>query len=132
MSANETITRRRLLKAAGAAATGMALPAIWAERARAAEQITVADVGGAPGQALRTAFYDPFEKASGIRVESVAHESDPVTQFKLVVDTGRKIWDVCMVTPDVMARLTQEKNYLEPLDISRGPDDELIPGALMQ
>jgi putative spermidine/putrescine transport system substrate-binding protein len=132
MSVIATITRRQLLKAAGAASTGVALPAVWSGRAGAADQITVADVGGAPGQALRTAFYDPFEKASGIRVESVAHESDPVTQFKLVVDTGSKIWDVCMVTPDDVARLTSDKNYLEPLDISRGPDDELIPGALMQ
>jgi len=117
MSAITTITRRKLLKAAGAAATGVALPAVWSGRAGAAEQITVADVGGAPGQALRTAFYDPFEKASRIRVESVAHESDPVTQFKLVVDTGSKLWDVCMVTPDDVARLTADKNYLEPLDI---------------
>jgi putative spermidine/putrescine transport system substrate-binding protein len=131
MSAITTFTRRKLLKAAGAAVTGVALPAVWSGPAGAAEQITVADVGGAPGQALRTAFYDPFEKASGIRVESVAHESDPVTQFKLVVDTGSKIWDVCMVTPDDVARLTSDKNYLEPLEISKGPDDEFIPGALM-
>jgi putative spermidine/putrescine transport system substrate-binding protein len=131
MTAAATVTRRKLLKAAGAAATGVALPALWAGRANAADQITVADVGGAPGQALRTAFYDPFEKASGIRIEGVAHESDPVTQFKLVVDTGSKIWDVCMVTPDDVVRLTQDKNYLEPLEIAKGPDDDLIPGALM-
>ena len=112
MSAITTITRRKLLKAAGAAATGVALPAAWSGRAGAAEQIMVADVGGAPGQALRTAFYDPFEKASGIRVESLAHESDPVTQFKLVVDTGSNIWDVCMVTPDDVARLTSDKTIL--------------------
>src|SRR5260370_21036662 len=131
MSTFETMTRRRILKAAGAAATGVVLPATWIKRAGAAEQITVADVGGAPAQALRTAFYDPFEKESGIRVVNVAHESDPVTQFKLVVDTGSKIWDVCMVTPDDVARLTSEKNYLEPLDITQGADDTLIPGALM-
>src|SRR5882724_11661350 len=131
MSTLETMTRRTLLKAAAAVATGAALPAASIKRAGAAEQITVADVGGAPAAALRTAFYDPFEKQTGIRVENVAHESDPVTQFKLVVDTGSKIWDVCMVTPDDVARLTSEKNYLEPLDITKGPDDEFIPGALM-
>ncbi len=127
----ETMTRRKLLKTAGAVATGVALPAFWTRRAGAAEQITVADVGGAPAQALRTAFYDPFEKETGVRVVNVAHESDPVTQFKLVVDTGSKIWDVCMVTPDDVARLTSEKNYLEPLDITQSADDKLIPGALV-
>jgi putative spermidine/putrescine transport system substrate-binding protein len=131
MSAITRVTRRKLLKAAGAAATGFALPAVWSGRAGAAEQITVADVGGAPGAALRTAFYDPFEKATGIRVEGVAHESDPVTQFKVIVDTDSKLWDVCMVTPDDVLRLTQEKNYLEPLEITKGPDDELISGTLM-
>ena len=88
MSTFETMTRRKLLKAAGAVASGAALPAASIKRAGAAEQITVADVGGAPAAALRTAFYDPFEKQTGIRVENIAHESDPVTQFKLVVDAN--------------------------------------------
>ncbi len=121
MSATTRISRRKLLKTAGVAATGIALPAVWLGRAGAAEQITVADVGGASGAALRTAFYDPFEKATGVRVEGVAHESDPVTQFKVIVDTDSKLWDVCMVTPDDVLRLTQEKNYLEPLEITKGP-----------
>jgi putative spermidine/putrescine transport system substrate-binding protein len=131
MSTFETMTRRRILKVTGAAATGVVLPAIWVKRAGAAEQITVADVGGAPSQALRTAFYDPFEKATGIRIVDVAHESDPVTQFKLVVDANSKIWDVCMVTPDDVARLTADKNYLEPLDIAADGNDNLVPGSLM-
>jgi putative spermidine/putrescine transport system substrate-binding protein len=131
MSAITTISRRTLLKTAGAAATGLALPAVWSGQARAAEQITVADVGGAPGAALRTAFYDPFEKETGIKVIGVAHESDPVTQFKVIVDTGTKLWDVCMVTPDDVVRLTNEKNYLEPLEIAAGAGDDLIPGAMM-
>ena len=62
MSVITTITRRRLLRAASAAVTGVALPAVWSGWADAADQITVADVGGAPAAALRTAFYDPFEK----------------------------------------------------------------------
>jgi putative spermidine/putrescine transport system substrate-binding protein len=131
MSTFETMTRRKLLKAASAAATGVVLPATWIRRASASEQITVADVGGAPAQALRAAFYDPFEKETGIRVVNVAHESDPVTQFKLVVDANSKIWDVCMVTPDDVMRLTADKNYLEPLDIAADKSDNWVPGSLM-
>jgi putative spermidine/putrescine transport system substrate-binding protein len=130
MSTAETITRRKLLKAAGAAATGFAMPLVWTRRARSAEQITVADVGGAAAPALRAGFYDPFEKETGIRVVNVAHESDPVTQFKLVVDTGSKIGDVCMVTPDDVARLTADKNYLESLDIAESEAQDLVPGSL--
>ena len=129
MSTFQGTTRRKLLK--GAVAAGVVLPAVWTRRSGAAEQITVADVGGAPAQALRTAFYDPFEKETGIRIENVAHESDPVTQFKLVVDANSKIWDVCMVTPDDVARLTSEKNYLEPLEITAENNSDLVAGALM-
>ena len=107
-----TIDRRRILKGAGIAAAGLAMPALITSRARAAEQITVADVGGAITPALRKAFYTPFEEATGIRVIDVVHESDPVTQFKLLVDTESFIWDVSMVTPDHVDRLTAEKNYL--------------------
>ena len=131
MSVFETVSRRKMLKVAGAAATGVAMPAVWTRGARAAgEQITVADVGGATGAALRPAFYDPFEKETGIRVVAVAHESDPVTQFKVIVDTGSKLWDVCMVTPDDVARLTAEKNYLEPLDYANGTGGNFVSGAI--
>ncbi|MBV8577200.1 MAG: hypothetical protein JOZ58_19430, partial [Acetobacteraceae bacterium] len=54
MSTFQGTTRRKLLKAAGAAAAGVALPAAFTGRAAAADQITVADVGGAPAGALRT------------------------------------------------------------------------------
>lgn len=130
MSSFTDVSRRRFLTGAGAAATGLALPAVLTRRARAAEQITVADVGGAIAPALRAAFYDPFEKATGIRVVNVVHEAEPVTQFKLIVDTGSKLWDVCMVTPDDVARLTGEKNYLEALEIPDSDGKDLVPGSL--
>jgi len=123
-------TRRRLLIGAGIGAGAAALPAPFIRRAGAAEQITVADVGGAPAVALRKAFYDPFEKETGIRVENVAHEADPVTQFKVIVDSSSKIWDVCMVTPDDVVRLTEQKNYLEPLEITADTTG-MVPGSLM-
>lgn len=131
MSTFARMTRRRLLKGAGAVTAGAVVPAVRNAPATAAAQITVADVGGAPGEALRTAFYDPFEHETGIRIESVAHEADPVTQFRLVVDTGSRIWDVCMVTPDDVARLTADKNYLEPLGIAADANADLVPGSLM-
>ena len=81
-------SRRGVLRTAGVAAIGLAAPYVWTgNRAFGADEITVADVGGAPGAAIRKAFCDPFEKATGIRAASVAHESDPTTQFKLLVDT---------------------------------------------
>ena len=74
-------TRRTLLKTAAA---GLAAPAILPRGALAqASQITIADVGGAPGAAIKAAFCDPFKEETGIEVEVVAtvepygHEQPP-------------------------------------------------------
>jgi putative spermidine/putrescine transport system substrate-binding protein len=124
------ITRRSVLKTAGLAAGALAMPAIYTEGAFAAEQITVSDVGGAPGDAIKKAFYEPFEKETGIKVIGIAHDPDPVTQFKLMVDTKSYIWDVSMVTPDHVIRLTKDKNYLAPLGISEAEGGDILPGML--
>jgi putative spermidine/putrescine transport system substrate-binding protein len=119
-------TRRSLLKAGALAA-----PFIWtAERAFAADQITVADVGGAPGVAIRKAFYDPFERETGIRVVGLAHEPDPTIQFRLVVDTRSYIWDLCMVTPAHVITLSRPREYLDTLNLPASAGADLVPGML--
>jgi putative spermidine/putrescine transport system substrate-binding protein len=112
------------------ATIGLAAPFVWTGRTFGADQITVADVGGAPGAAIRKAFYDPFEKETGIAVVGVAHDADPTTQFKLLVDTQSYIWDLCMVTQAHVGYLSKPKDYLEPLNI--GPDEVpgMVPGML--
>ncbi|WP_322101906.1 ABC transporter substrate-binding protein [Paraburkholderia sp. J41] len=120
---------RRTLIAASAA--GIVAPYVWTgARAFGAQQITVADVGGAPGDAIRKAFYEPFEKETGIKVIGVAHDSDPTTQFKLAVDTRSFIWDVCSVTPGQLVYLSRPKSYVENLNMR--PDDfpDLLPGMI--
>jgi len=124
------VSRRRFLRSTGLAATGLAMPLVWPGRAFGAEQITVADVGGAPGAAIRKAFYDPFEKETGIKIVGVAHDPDPTVQFKLLVDTKSYIWDLCMVTPAHVGLLKKGKNYIEPLLITAEEGKDLLPGML--
>ncbi len=120
------LTRRRALQA-----SALALPFVFTgPRAFAADQITMADVGGAPGAAIRKAFYDPFEAATGIKVVGVVHESDPTVQFKLLVDSRSFIWDGCMVTPAHVAYLSRPRDYLEPLNIAPAAASNLVPGML--
>ncbi|HEY0296127.1 MAG TPA: ABC transporter substrate-binding protein [Bordetella sp.] len=131
MSLDFSNRRRRFIKTTAAGLATIAAPAIWVPTARAAgKQITVADNGGALQPVMRKAFYDPFEKATGIQVVNVAHESDPVTAFKLSVDSGSNIWDLCMVTPDHVARLSAPKNYLAPLNIADADAKGILPGML--
>lgn len=125
---NAKHTRRGILRAA---AIGLAAPAIWTgQRAFGADTITVGDVGGAPGDAIRKSFCEPFEKATGIRAVSVAAAADPTTQFKLLVDTKTFIWDVSMLTQAHVAYLSKPKDYLEPLDIGPNEVPGIIPGML--
>lgn len=131
MSAIKGISRRSVLKSASAAAAGLALPMVWTgNRAFGAERITVSDVGGAVGDAIKQAFYLPFEQETGIQVVGVAHDPDPVTQFKLLVDAKSYIWDVAMVTQDHVVRLTTPDNYLEPLNVPAEEAADLLPGML--
>jgi putative spermidine/putrescine transport system substrate-binding protein len=121
--------RRSFLKTAGVAGA-LVFPSLWTASASAAGRLTVADNGGALTPVMKKAFYDPFTKETGIEIVAVAHESDPVTQFKLLVDSGSNIWDLCMVTPDHVARLVEGKNYLAPLDIAATDATTIIPGML--
>jgi len=122
------VTRRAAMKG-GLTLAGLALPFVWTgTRAFGAEQITSADVGGAPGAAIRKAFYDPFEKETGIKVVGVGHDPDPTVQFKLLVDTRSYIWDLCMVTETHVAFLSKPKDYLEPLNLPVETAASLVPG----
>lgn len=122
-------SRRSLLKGG---LVVLAAPSVISSAVRAQNsQITVSDVGGAVSPALRQAFYDPFEKATGIRVVSVAQDANPVTQIKLLVDTKSYIWDVSMTTRDHIARLTEGKMYVAEQKLGLNPDD-YITGALRE
>lgn len=124
-------TRRGLLKTAAIGAVGLAAPAILPRGALAqTKRITIADVGGAPAAAIKTAFCDPFQQETGIEVVNVAHDADPVSQFKMLVDTKTFLWDACMVTPDHVARLHEAGDYIETLGFAPESVDGMIPGTL--
>jgi len=123
--ASGLVTRRGVLAlgAGGVFASGGG-PA----RAAAVTELTIADVGAEPSLAMRRAFYDPFERETGIRIVSVPHEADPVTQFKLMVDTQSYLWDACMLNTEHVAHLQQEGTYLEQLDIPQADTADFLPG----
>ncbi len=123
--------RRVLLKsAAAAAAAGIAAPAVLRSGALAADQITVADSGGATADAMRIAYYDPFEKDTGVKVVNVAHDPDPTTQLKVLVDTNNPVWDVCFVSPSNVATFPDPAAYFEDPQLSAEDTANIIPTAV--
>ena len=121
-SRDPNVSRRTLVKAtagvAAVAAAGVAATAIWKKSGTAEKQITVADAGGAIVEALRVAFYEPFEKATGIKVVHVAHDSDPTAQLKVLVETNNPVWDVCMAMPSNIVAFPKPEAYFEHLQFT--------------
>ncbi|PTQ98580.1 putative spermidine/putrescine transport system substrate-binding protein [Paraburkholderia sp. GV068] len=127
MTQDFSAARRRILHGAGALAVASALP--LAARAQA-KQIVVSDPGGPYTTAYREAFYDPFEKATGIKVVSVARESQPVAQFAAMVQTKNYVWDVTTLTLSADIPYLEAKGLLEPIGLKASDYPELMPEAI--
>jgi putative spermidine/putrescine transport system substrate-binding protein len=95
-----------------------------------AKQIVVSDPGGPYTTAYREAFYDPFEKATGIKVVSVARESQPVAQFAAMVQTKNYVWDVTTLTLSADIPYLEAKGLLEPIGLKASDYPELMPEAI--
>ncbi len=85
---------RSLISAAIAAmlaAPCLAAPAHAQER----QELIIATTGGIWEKQVRQHFFDPFEKATGIRVVSVsASGADQIARTKAMVEAGRVTWDI--------------------------------------
>ena len=119
--------RRRIIHGASALAMAGALP--LAARAQA-KQIVVSDPGGPYTTAYREAFYDPFEKATGIKVVSVARESQPVAQFAAMVQTKNYVWDVTTLTLSADIPYLEAKGLLEPIGLKASDYPDVMPEAI--
>lgn len=118
-------SRRKLLHTTAGTAIALVLPA--SVRAQD-KQIVVSDPGGPYTGAYRKAFYDPFEKATGIRIISVAREAQPVAQFTAMVQTKNYIWDVTTLTLSSDIPILQSRGLLEPIGL-KGTD---FPGLMAE
>jgi putative spermidine/putrescine transport system substrate-binding protein len=112
---NGSIMRRRFAFAIFSAAViaaliGGALPAA------AQNQLVVASFGGAFQDAQRQAYFQPFEKATGIHVVEVT--GVPVAKVQTMVETGNMEWDVFMATLNDYAQFLS-KGLVENIDYSK-------------
>ena len=122
-------SRRRLLHTTAGAAAAFTLPAAVLAQNR---QIVVSDPGGPYTAAYRKAFYEPFEKATGIRVVSVAREAQPLAQFTAMVQTKNYIWDVTTLTLSSDIPILQARGLLEPLSLKAAEFPGVMPEAVTE
>lgn len=86
--------RTAMLTMGGACAATLATPFL-SRKGWASETITVADPGGPYSVAYSEAFYRPFEQETGVTVANVSRDTEPVAQFRAMVEAKSYIWDVC-------------------------------------
>ncbi len=118
--------RRELLQAAGGLALAGAAPLALAQD----KKIVVSDPGGPYTAAYRRAFYDPFEKATGIKVINVAREAQPVAQISAIVKSKNYIWDVTTLTLSADIPFLESQNLLEPIGLKAADFPDVMPEAI--
>ena len=124
------LSRRDLMRTAGgAAAVTLAMPYI-ARRAYAADSITVADPGGPYSIAYAEAFYRPFEKETGITVANVSRDTEPVAQFRAMVEAKSYIWDVCTLAGPAYVAL-RAQDLLHDMGLKAEDYPDFMDGAIV-
>ena len=122
-----TLRRRSLLQAGGAAVAALSMP--QAASAQADTEVVLVASGGALGAAFKTNFFDPFTKATGIRVRFVpAADTEMLAKVKAMSEAGRVEWDIVSANLDQIA---QFQMYFAPMECSKLPHAQTdgIPGA---
>lgn len=86
--------------------------------------LTVVTWGGAYEASQRAAYFEPFERDTGVRVDTVRYDGG-LTDLRAEVASGQPGWDVVdLVAAD--ARQACEEGLLErigPQDVARSPDE---------
>jgi putative spermidine/putrescine transport system substrate-binding protein len=116
------LTRRTAL------AIGLSMPFVSATRAQTAlpdvppipeklkgtGELRIATFGGFMQDSQKTAYFQPFEKLSGIKVNDFA--GSDFTKIKAMVDTNTVEWDVAQVSRGSVLNLMKKGEYFEPID----------------
>lgn len=94
--------------------TGLALLLSSAAMAQSGE-VVVATTGGAYDRALKEIWFEPFTKATGIKVSTVtATDSEQRTRAQAMANAGRVTWDI-INNVDIIAESAQNRAFSHDL-----------------
>ena len=125
---NDVPNRRRFLTLGASAATAPILGTgpLRAENAdlapltsipdnlKGSGEVRIAEYGGTMQDAQRTAYFEPFERLSGIKTRDFAGAD--LNKVKAMVETGNVEWDVVQLGPSSVKNLMKKGNYFEKID----------------
>jgi putative spermidine/putrescine transport system substrate-binding protein len=79
-------------------------------------EVRIATFGGAMQETQQKAYFEPFEKISGIKVHAFPG-SNP-TKVKAMVETGNLEWDMAQLSRGSIMNLQKRGDYFERIDYS--------------
>lgn len=95
--------------------------------ANAQGQLTVVSFGGSYQEAQRKAFFEPFAKATGVKVIEDEWHGE-MAKLRAMVQSGNVTWDVLAIS-DGQLPLACDEGLVEKLDLSQfGGKDNFLPG----
>ncbi len=115
---------------AWAAASAVATLALSALPALAQQQITIVNFGGTQAAVQKKAYYEPFEKATGIKVIPVEYNGEQA-KVKAMVETKKVTWDVVEAESPDAARGCDE-GLFEKMDYSKIAKADMLPAAVTE
>ena len=77
-------------------------------------EVRIATFGGTMQEVQQKAYFEPFEKITGIKVRAFPG-SDP-TKIKAMVDTGNVEWDMAQLSRGSIMNLQKRGDYFEKID----------------
>jgi putative spermidine/putrescine transport system substrate-binding protein len=99
--------------------------------ASATGDLTIISFGRADQDALGWAYFQPFEKSTGIPIRSLSYDGQ-TTELEQKVRTGKPDWDVIQVESRAL-QLGCQQGLFEKLDIRKiGQPNDFIPGTISE
>jgi putative spermidine/putrescine transport system substrate-binding protein len=84
------------------------------EKLKGSGELRIATFGGFMQETQKQAYFQPFEKLSGVKVNDFA--GSDFTKIKAMVDTGTVEWDLAQVDRGSVLLLQKHGDYFEPID----------------
>ena len=84
------------------------------EKLKGTGEVRIAAYGGTAQDAERKAYFEPFEKLSGIKTRDFAGAD--INKVRAMVETGTVEWDVVQLSRSTVKNLMKKGDYFEKID----------------
>lgn len=84
------------------------------EKLKGSGELRIATFGGFMQETQKKAYFEPFERLSGIKVKDFA--GSDFTKIKAMVDTDTVEWDLAQTGRGAVLNLQKRGDYFEPID----------------